>query len=232
MDIVGKHVTALIGPSGCGKSTFLRSLNRMNELIPGCRIDGDVKLDGEPIYGAGDRSGGGPAAHRHGVPALEPVPEVDRRERRLRPAHRRDQRRARHRRARRAGADAGGAVGRGQGPLARERARALGRPAAAPLHRARAGRRARGAADGRAGLGARSDRDGAHRGADQRAVRALHGRHRDAQHAAGGARRRLHGVLLPGRAGRVRSYGRALHEAERPERPKTTSRADLGDMDD
>ncbi len=40
MDIAEKHVTALIGPSGCGKSTFLRSLNRMNELIPGCRIDG------------------------------------------------------------------------------------------------------------------------------------------------------------------------------------------------
>ena len=53
LDIVGQHVTALIGPSGCGKSTFLRSLNRMNELIPGCRITGDVKLDGDPIYGPG-----------------------------------------------------------------------------------------------------------------------------------------------------------------------------------
>jgi phosphate transport system ATP-binding protein len=53
LDIVGQHVTALIGPSGCGKSTFLRSLNRMNELIPGCTIDGDVRLDGDPIYGHG-----------------------------------------------------------------------------------------------------------------------------------------------------------------------------------
>ena len=53
LDIVGQHVTALIGPSGCGKSTFLRSLNRMNELIPGCRVAGDVKLDGQPIYGQG-----------------------------------------------------------------------------------------------------------------------------------------------------------------------------------
>jgi len=42
LDIVGQHVTALIGPSGCGKSTFLRSLNRMNELIPGCTIGGEV----------------------------------------------------------------------------------------------------------------------------------------------------------------------------------------------
>ena len=53
MDIPGKQVTALIGPSGCGKSTFLRSLNRMNELIPGCRVEGEVKLDDEPIYGPG-----------------------------------------------------------------------------------------------------------------------------------------------------------------------------------
>jgi phosphate transport system ATP-binding protein len=52
MEIPGKQVTALIGPSGCGKSTFLRSLNRMNELIPGCRVEGDVKLDDEPIYGS------------------------------------------------------------------------------------------------------------------------------------------------------------------------------------
>lgn len=52
MEIPGKQVTALIGPSGCGKSTFLRSLNRMNEMIPGCGVDGDVRLDGEPIYGS------------------------------------------------------------------------------------------------------------------------------------------------------------------------------------
>jgi phosphate transport system ATP-binding protein len=53
MDVPEKRVTALIGPSGCGKSTFLRSLNRMNELIPGCRMEGGVQLDGEPIYGPG-----------------------------------------------------------------------------------------------------------------------------------------------------------------------------------
>jgi phosphate transport system ATP-binding protein len=53
MTIPGKQVTALIGPSGCGKSTFLRSLNRMNEMIIGCRVEGEVKLDDEPIYGPG-----------------------------------------------------------------------------------------------------------------------------------------------------------------------------------
>lgn len=44
-------ITALIGPSGCGKSTFLKTLNRMNDLVDGCRIQGNVLLDGEDIYG-------------------------------------------------------------------------------------------------------------------------------------------------------------------------------------
>ena len=46
------YVTALIGPSGCGKSTFLRALNRMNDLIPGVRVEGKITLDGEDIYGS------------------------------------------------------------------------------------------------------------------------------------------------------------------------------------
>jgi phosphate transport system ATP-binding protein len=50
MGIEPKRVTALIGPSGCGKSTFLRSLNRMNDLIDGVRVDGSVTVDGEDIY--------------------------------------------------------------------------------------------------------------------------------------------------------------------------------------
>ena len=50
IDFTDKQVTALIGPSGCGKSTLLRCLNRMNDLIPISRVDGDVLLDGEDIY--------------------------------------------------------------------------------------------------------------------------------------------------------------------------------------
>ena len=46
-------VTAFIGPSGCGKSTFLRTLNRMNDIIAGARVEGDVKIDGRDIYAAG-----------------------------------------------------------------------------------------------------------------------------------------------------------------------------------
>ena len=51
MDIAEKKVTAFIGPSGCGKSTFLRTLNRMNDIIDGTRIEGKVMIDGSDIYG-------------------------------------------------------------------------------------------------------------------------------------------------------------------------------------
>ena len=49
--IRARSVTAFIGPSGCGKSTFLRSLNRMHEVIPGARVEGKVTIDGEDLYG-------------------------------------------------------------------------------------------------------------------------------------------------------------------------------------
>ena len=50
IDIATREITALIGPSGCGKSTFLRCLNRMNDTIPGTRLEGEVLIEGEDIY--------------------------------------------------------------------------------------------------------------------------------------------------------------------------------------
>jgi phosphate transport system ATP-binding protein len=50
LDIREREVTALIGPSGCGKSTFIRCLNRMNDVIEGCRVEGEIILDGEDVY--------------------------------------------------------------------------------------------------------------------------------------------------------------------------------------
>ena len=50
MDIPEKKVTAFIGPSGCGKSTFLRSINRMNDIIPGARVEGKISLHGKDLY--------------------------------------------------------------------------------------------------------------------------------------------------------------------------------------
>ncbi|MCL2634325.1 MAG: phosphate ABC transporter ATP-binding protein PstB [Oscillospiraceae bacterium] len=51
MDIMEKEVTAFIGPSGCGKSTLIKTLNRMNDLVEGCRVTGKIHLDGQDIFG-------------------------------------------------------------------------------------------------------------------------------------------------------------------------------------
>ncbi|GGE59530.1 phosphate ABC transporter ATP-binding protein PstB [Nesterenkonia cremea] len=53
ISIAARSVTAFIGPSGCGKTTFLRTLNRMHEVLPGARVEGELLLDGENIYGTG-----------------------------------------------------------------------------------------------------------------------------------------------------------------------------------
>jgi len=54
MDVETHRITAFIGPSGCGKSTLLKSLNRMNDLVEGCKITGDIRLFGEDVYGGMD----------------------------------------------------------------------------------------------------------------------------------------------------------------------------------
>ncbi len=51
LNLPANEITAFIGPSGCGKSTLIKTLNRMNDLVEGCRIEGEVRLDGEDIYG-------------------------------------------------------------------------------------------------------------------------------------------------------------------------------------
>ena len=50
LEIEENKITAFIGPSGCGKSTLLKSINRMNDLVEGCKIDGELLLDGQDIY--------------------------------------------------------------------------------------------------------------------------------------------------------------------------------------
>ena len=52
LDVYSRQITALIGPSGCGKSTFLRCLNRMNDVVDGCRVTGSIEMDGKDIYAA------------------------------------------------------------------------------------------------------------------------------------------------------------------------------------
>ena len=79
-----KQITALIGPSGCGKSTFLRTLNRMNDLVPNTRVEGKVLLDDQDIY----NKSVDPILLRRKVGMIfqksNPFPKSDLRERRLR----------------------------------------------------------------------------------------------------------------------------------------------------
>ena len=100
MTIKARSVTAFIGPSGCGKSTFLRSLNRMHEVIPGARVEGKVMVDGQSLYDAAVD----PVAVRRQIGMVfqrpEPVPDdVDLRERpRRQPAQRQEDEEGRGRR--------------------------------------------------------------------------------------------------------------------------------------
>ena len=84
-----RRVTAFIGPSGCGKSTLLRCLNRMNDLIDDVRIAGEIRVKGVDIYARSTDVIELRRRDRDGVPEVQPVPEVDLRERGLRAAHRR-----------------------------------------------------------------------------------------------------------------------------------------------
>ena len=72
MNLAENEITAFIGPSGCGKSTFLKCLNRMNDLVEGCKITGSVTLDGEDIYGNMDVNKLRKKS-RYGIPESESV---------------------------------------------------------------------------------------------------------------------------------------------------------------
>ena len=157
-------VTAFIGPSGCGKSTLLRCLNRMNDLIDGVHDQGR-----HPRERAGHLRARPTSSRCGGAWGWCSRSRTRSRSRSTRTSStgcastasdKRDARRGvRAQLARR------GAVGRSERPPERERARPLGRPAAATLHRARHRRRAGDHADGRALLGARPDRHPEDRGA-------------------------------------------------------------------
>ena len=135
-------------------------------------------------------------------------------------------------RARRAGRDGAAprrAVGRGQGQARRQRPEPVRRPAAAAVHRAHRRGEARGDPVRRALLGARSDLDRQDRGADRRAEGRLHDRDRHPQHAAGGARLRLHRLHVSRRADRVRHHQQDVHRAAATGARRTTSPAASAD---
>jgi energy-coupling factor transporter ATP-binding protein EcfA2 len=158
VDIQDKTVTAFIGPSGCGKSTFLRCLNRMNDTIDVCRVEGEITLDGEDIYDK--RSTRCSCAPRSAWCSRSPTRSRSRSTTTspTAPASTAGRQQGGAGRDRREIAAPRRALGRGQGPPRRAGHRPLGRPAAAPVHRPRHRHRPGGAADGRALLGARPHR--------------------------------------------------------------------------
>ena len=119
MAIREHEITALIGPSGCGKTTVLRCFNRMNDLIETRPRGGHRPLPRGGHLRREGRPGRGAAAHRHGLPEAQSLPQVDLRQHRLRAPHRRLQ--GQHGRPGRGVADPGGPVGRGEGQAASSR---------------------------------------------------------------------------------------------------------------
>ena len=85
LDVGEREITALIGPSGCGKSTFLKTLNRMNDLVPNVRIEGDVRLKGEDIFCPGNAAYRPAPPGGHGVPEGQSLPHEHLRQYHLRP---------------------------------------------------------------------------------------------------------------------------------------------------
>ena len=220
-----RTVTAIIGPSGCGKSTFIRTLNRMHEL-PNAYATGEVLLRGQNVYGRG----ADPVAIRRAIgmvfqrPNPFPTKSIGRQHLRRPAVHPDGAAPERAGRAPRARPPRSGPLGRGQEPPRRARGGPVGGPAAAPVHRPGARRGAGGPPHGRAVLGARSPVHAAHRGAHLRAQVAPRDRDRHAQHAAGRARLRLHGILHHrerGRGGPPRRAGRTDQIFSRPANPRT-----------
>ena len=178
MEIPKNAITALIGPSGCGKSTFLKTINRMNDLIPNVTINGQILLDGEDVYGPNvdttllrkkvgmvfqqpnpfpmsiyDNIAYGPRIHGIKNKAkLDGLVEQSL------------QRRGHFRRS--------------EGPLKKVRPGPVRRAAAAPVHCPRTGRAAGCAPDGRTNLRARSDFHLQNRGPHGRAEKAVYRRDR------------------------------------------------------
>jgi phosphate transport system ATP-binding protein len=137
LPIADRQVTALIGPSGCGKSTFLRSLNRMNDLVDGCRVTGSVTLDGQDVYAPTSTPSTCGAASAWSSSTRTRSPSRSSRTSRSASASAARRARACSRGRVREVAAARRALGRGEGPPRQLGARPLGWPAAAPLHRAR-----------------------------------------------------------------------------------------------
>ncbi len=216
MEISESSVTAFIGPSGCGKSTLLRTLNRMNDMIKGIRIEGKVAIDGQNIYDPDvnvellrknigmvfqqpnpfpksiyDNIAYGPRIH--GIKDKEQLDHIVE-----------------------TSLKAAALWTEVSGNLKKVGLRFIRRPAAAAVHRKSARREPAHSADGRTDVRTRSDLDAEDRRADPRASREIYDRYRHAQYAASCTDFRLHVLLPEWRSDRIRSNGENFHDADRP----------------
>ncbi len=132
-----KKVTAFIGPSGCGKSTLLRVFNRMFELYPEQRAEGEVNVDGENILTSKEDVALVTRQDRHGVPEADAVSDVDLRQHRFRREAVRESVEGRHGRPCRVGAAQGALWNEVKDKLGQSGYQPVGRAAAAAVHRAR-----------------------------------------------------------------------------------------------
>ncbi len=141
-------ITALVGPSGCGKTSFLTSLNRLTDLIPGCRVSGRIRLDGLDVLAPQTDVIRLAPPRRHDFPKAESVPSLDPEEPGVSLARARAQGSGTDRHHHRDGTARRGSVGRGQGPPEFAGLGAVGRPTATIMHGQSAGPLARSAPDG------------------------------------------------------------------------------------
>ena len=168
LPLYDRRVTAFVGPSGCGKSTLAAHPEPHLSALSGSGRDRRGADRRRRYPRPRHRSESAARQGRDGVPEADAVSDVDLRQYRLRHPALRKAAEIRARRPGRSGAARRGAVGRGQGQIAAERAEPVGRPAAASVHRARDRDPPGDPAARRAGLGARPDLDAAHRGTDRR----------------------------------------------------------------
>ena len=204
LSFADSQVTAIIGPSGCGKSTLLRCFNRMHDLYPGNRYEGEILLYPDGLNIVGPYVDPVEMRMRIGMVFQKPNPFPKSIFENV----------AFGLRFTGSGTAASSTSGSRQHCAAAlweevkdrlpSRHGALRRPAAAAVHRPRAGHRSGNPAVRRTDFGARPDRHRAHRRTDLRAERAGDDRHRHAQHAAGGAGLGRHGVHVPWRTDRIR----------------------------
>ena len=228
LDIRDEPVTALIGPSGCGKSTFLRCINRMNDTIDGCRVDGQDRRSTARTSTTKRIDVGASCAPASAWCSRSPTRSPSR-STRTSPTARASTAWPR----RKADLDEIVETSLQQAGLWNEVKDRLHEPGTGlsggqqqRLCIARAiAVEPRSDPDGRALLGARPDRHRPHRGADRRAARELHHRHRHPLDAAGGARVAAHGLLPPRQPGRGRARPTRSSPTRATSAPRTTSPA-------